>query len=412
MGCYNFTSHAIIMLKSHNIVLAVMFAAGCCLSVQAAGDVTFEEFAAALSDMPEYRARASYEVVLPTSQEPVVYAIALQGNAQTDSLAPADYLIEWSLAKDGNRSEGFSAYFGGNHYRFRDRRLQEYHASDDMSPFAPAGHKERGVQSQAQFADLLPQFIGEAFKKFAADSSYVFTFTPDSIVGGRRSKVVEGVRRHSGYDALEYVYVFDYETNLPRRIEFDSNPGMIGEQLVTALYDYDSLPETATLSDEGLIKRYPEVFEKYRENDFRLENMIGQPLPSFSAPCVAGERLSRHSGDKFDAPTVIVILDSDVSSTPDVVAAVRSAVAGLPMQTDVLWAFVSNDRAVISEIVGEQRPGETVVSSARGLARDCGVTTTPVIMICDRDGVVNDISVGYNKNLSDVVIQKVAVMRR
>ena len=76
------------------------------------------------------------------------------------------------------------------------------------------------------------------------------------------------------------------------------------------------------------------------------------------------------------------------------------------MQTDIIFAFVSNDIDAIEALTGAAREGEHILMSARRLARDCGVTATPVIIICDRDAVVKEIINGYNNALTDVVIQK------
>ena len=78
----------------------------------------------------------------------------------------------------------------------------------------------------------------------------------------------------------------------------------------------------------------------------------------------------------------------------------------MPMQTDLILAFISNDIDAIEALTGPCREGEHILMSARGLARDCGVTATPVVIICDRDATVKEIVNGFNNDLSDVVIQK------
>lgn len=368
-----------------------------------------------LAQMDQFGASAKFEVLLPTSEFPVVYNITLSSSPlKGDSLAPASYLINWSLEKDGNRSEGFSAYFPGNHYRYRDERLQEYHTEMDGIPFAPGGDISRGVQNQAQFCDLLPQYLSQTFETMQSDTTYKYTVHRDSVISREHVTAIEGVRSFQGVDALEFLYILDCETLRPLRSEFVSNPGQIGEQLITATYDYNDNPAIAPApsSEEDLIKRYPEVFEKYRESTFRLENMPGRRLPPFTAPTTTGERYTLAKGGGFAVPTIVAVLDSSVGSTTETVRRLREAVDGLPMQTDLILAFVNNNTDMIEETTGRIRPGEHLLMSARGLARDCGISDTPVIMICDRDTTVKDLMIGFNNDITDFVIQTVAMIAR
>lgn len=363
----------------------------------------------ALADMGDYSGDCRYEVLLPTSRRPVVYEIGLFSRAAAgDTLAPADYVIDWAVAKDGNSSRGFSAYADGNHYRFRGDRLQEYHYTDDPVPFAPRGTVDGGVQNNAQFTDLLPQYIGRKLIDMAADSSYRCDYLPDKTVNGRRCIVVDGVRTFGGVDALEFVYAFDRETLMPVSADFEANPGQIGEQTITAAYSYPAtrIRPYEAITEDALMAVYADAFGNCRESDFRLDNMPGRKLPEFTAPTVTGERYTRHKDDGFAVPTVIAVLDSEIGSAGATVEALRRAADAMPMQTDIIFAFVSNDIDAIEALTGAAREGEHILMSARRLARDCGVTATPVIIICDRDAVVKEIINGYNNDLTDVVIQK------
>ena len=104
------------------------------VSLQAAartGNLT--ALADALAATGPYSGQCSYEVLLASLSEPVTYEVKLQSTpAPADTLSPCDYLIEWSLPTPSGEVSGFSAYFDGSHFRFRDKRLQEYHASDDV----------------------------------------------------------------------------------------------------------------------------------------------------------------------------------------------------------------------------------------------------------------------------------------
>ncbi|MDE5554088.1 MAG: hypothetical protein K2J10_02770, partial [Muribaculaceae bacterium] len=217
---------------------------------------------------------------------------------------------------------------------------------------------------------------------------------------------IEGVRSFAGVEALEYIYILDRDM-LPIKSEFVSNPGQIGEQLITATYDYsDDSPLSTVQSEEALIELYPEVFERFRESSFRLENLPGRRLPAFTAPTTTRERYAHSKDSKFAAPTVIAILDAEVGSTGATIRQLREAIESLPMQTDLIMAFVTNNKDKIESLVGELRPGEHLLMSARGIARDCGVTDTPVILICDRNAVVKDLHIGFNNDIGDFVIQK------
>ncbi len=113
-------------------------------------------------------------------------------------------------------------------------------------------------------------------------------------------------------------------------------------------------------------------------------------------------------GDKFRCPTVIVMLDANGAFSSPTVSAVKSAVDSLPFNSDIIWAFSGNNVDDIEAIVPQIRVGEHLLMSAKPLARDCGVTSYPSIIVCRADGTVADIVLGYNNDLSSVVIQKVA----
>lgn len=375
----------------------------------------FNELADRLETLNKYNASATYEVLLPTSQYPVVYNISLASKIvnPADTLAPASYLIEWSLSKDGNSSEGFSAYFPGNHYRYRDQRLQEYHIEWDALPFNPTGDMSQGVQNQAQFCDLLPQYIGQTFHKMASDTTYKYVLHADTLIAGRKCIAVDGVRSFRGIEALEFLYVFDKESLNPLRIEFDSNPGQIGEQIITTVYDSDkSGGKDVPLSEDKLMAMYPVIFEKFRESSFRLENMPGRRLPAFSIPTTTGERYTFAKDSKFAVPTIVALLDAEVATTSETVNMIRRAIDSLPMQADIIFAFTNNNIDLIEAAAGRIRPGEHLLMSARGLARDLGATTTPVIIICDRSATVKDLNIGFNNDITDFVIQKTATAAR
>ncbi len=356
-----------------------------------------------------YADSCSYEVLLASLSEPVTYDIALESypTAAGDTLSPADYLLSWHLLTPNGSSEGFSAYFDGSHFRFRDERLQEYHTADNAAPFAPGGDPSRGVQQQAQFAELLPQFIGTAIERMVADSTYIFDVTPDTIVRGRRSTVLKGVRRISGFDAAEYTYIFDAKSGLPVRIELENNPGQIGEQSIVVRYSgHPSKPAEPDINLDRLIARKAEAFENYRESSFSLETLPGRTLPMLSAPTASGDRYTHNRGEAFAHPTIIAFVDTQVGSTPDLIKDVRGALDILPMQVDVVWAFLNHRSEDVEAVIGQAGPSETVLLHASKAASLCGVgTATPVLIFVDTAGKVHDFVRGYNQDMQSVVIQ-------
>jgi len=369
------------------------------------------ELASRLMHTGSYAGSARYEVLLQQLPDPVAYSVSLESRAtNNDSLSACDYIISWKLPTPSGQSEGFSAYFDGHHFRFRDTRMQEYHYEWEPEPFAPSGHPERGVQNQAQFAELLPQNLGKHIRDMLADSTYVFNFHPDTVFAGQAAVVIDGIRRSDGYDWAEYVYVFDGQTYMPLRIELENNPGQIGEQSI--IVDYKTEPHHAecVFSIEELAGWQPDAFGRYRESTFSLATLPGQPLPRITCPTTTGERYHHERGEGFAAPTIIVFLDAAEGSTAKVIDEVRSAVDILPRQTDVIWAFLNNRTEDIDPVLTHPRPGEHILQSAHGAARDCGIgAVTPVLIFAGTRGIVTDYILGYNKDLPQIVIQKASV---
>lgn len=381
----------------------------CAIAAGAADTDTLSALGRRLAATECYSDTASYEVLLPNLAEPVSYSLLLESTAADgDTLAPCRYFIDWQLPTPGGVSEGFLAYFDGTHYRQRDSRLQEYHYEATPEVFAPGGDAERGVQQQAQFADLLPQAIGRRFMAMAADSSYIYKVSADTIVGGRRAAVVEGVRRLSGFDCAEYVYILDPATLMPRRIEFENNPGQLGEQAITVVYG--TAAAAPFVIDEGyVVSRKPREFENYRESTFTIESLPGRAMPRIVSRTVSGGRYLHERGQALPAPTVFVFVDATVGSTPAVIEAVRSAIDAIPARTDVVWAFTNHRNEEIEGVV-TPRTGEELLIGARGAARECGVgNVTPVLVFAAADGTVSDFIVGDNRNLPSLVIEKASI---
>ncbi len=366
--------------------------------------LSVDDLTAGLSELTDYQGEATYSVLLPQAEDPVEYTVRIHSTATPgDSLSPVSYLIEWKL----NDSEGFSAYFDKHHYRYRNNRLQEYHYDWDSIPFLMG---KGGVQLQAQFVDILPQMMGRELARLATDSTFIYTYAPDTLYNGSRASIVKGRIMYHGYVSKEVVYVFDPATGMPRVVEMENNPGSISEQSVTIRYSEPSDEVFPLDSEEALIEMYPEVFERYRESNFKVENLPGTLLPTFSSPTLNGERFTYHRGDALINPTVILIIDDKIDTAGTVINALREAADKAPKAFDLVIAFTSNNPDRAQSIAGTPRPAESVLLGARGLARDCGVTVTPTVIYVDRDGKVADVTLGYNKALTSIVIQKIALM--
>lgn len=365
-----------------------------------------EEIAARLDAASPYRASARYEVLLPQYEEPVSYIVSLSSTATADTLSPCDYLIDWKLRGPSGESCGFNAYSGGHHYRFRDKRLQEYHADADATPFAPQRRLELGVQRQAQFVDLLPQYIASRLRSMASDTCCRYRISP-----GRDSTtvVLEGSQSYRGVESMTFRYVFSASDGLPVASEFCYNPSQMSEQTVSVRYGEAAADAVAAYDETSLMALYPEAFGRYRESGYTFGNLPGRPLPEFSATATGGERYTHHRGDAFGMPTVIAVLDPQVGGTAELLAGLRAALDAAPASAELIVAFTGSHADDIAALAGAPRQGETVLCGARALARNCGVTAAPAVIVVGRDGVVRNVHAGFNKELPSIVMQEISI---
>lgn len=385
------------------MVLAALGPLG--LSAQGIADVV-----AALEKTGCYEAEASFNVSLPQSDKDVVYSVNLSSApAPADRLSPCSYLTQWSMETPSGTVKGFSAYFDGHHYRYRNERLQEYHMDWDSIPFMARGNSD-GVQASAQFTDLYPDYIARELSKMEADGRYTLTLKPDVTFDGRKAIEIDAVMKVDDVTAMERRFIFDASTYRPLRIDTESNPGQITEQSMLVSYRYPAEMHCPELSEEALTALYPEVFEKYRENNFRIENLAGTQLPTFSLPTTTGERYTYHRGDSFAVPTVIALLDPSAGFNSELVESVRGAVDRLPVQADVIWVFNSTNIDAIEGVVPAIRPGEHLLMNGKSLARDCGAASLPVVIMADSGGKVKNVVLGFNKELGNVVLQTMALV--
>lgn len=378
--------------------------------VSASEAMAAEEAIGRLENAAVFAAEADYAVTLPQAQDDVVYKVHLASErAAGDRLCEADYLIEWELPTPSGLAEGFLGYFAGHHYRYRDRRLQEYHFEWDSIPFLTRGG---GVQRNGQFVDLLPQELGATLRRMSGDSLVAMRFNPDTVVGGEHMAAFTVVQSVKGYTGRIMKILLDGRNGMPLLIDNEFNPGQISEQLVTVKYRYPADGELPAVpkSEEELMARFPEVFEKFRESNYSIENLRGEPMPGFSLPTPTGERYTREKGARFAAPTVIALVDPEAGFAAETLAALRRAAGEAPKATNLVMAFISGSPDRVEELTGPLEVGETVLLSARSLARDCGATAFPAIIIIGEDGKVANVILGFNNSLSADVIQSVATL--
>ena len=362
-----------------------------------------------LDNISPFAADVNFEVAMPMATDDVVYKVRLESEAQPiDTLCGMNYLVRWELPREESVSDGFLAYFDGHHYRYRDNRLQEYHFGWDSIPFLTAGG---GVQRNGQFVNLLPTALAAELRAMMADSDFSLHFTADTVVAGRKSVVVSGVQTTNGFTGRNYRLVADAETFLPVSLSNEYNPGQVSEQGVEVTYSYNGASGSEVpLTEEQLVALYPEVFEKFRESNYRIENLRGLELPAFSLPTPTAERYTRHKGDPFKAPTVLAIIDPEVESARATVAALRKSVAAMPCEVDLIMAFMGSNADLIEEVAGAPAVGETILMSAKSLARDCGTSVYPTVLVLGRNAKVENVILGFNNNLSEDVIQSIALI--
>lgn len=375
--------------------------------IAGAAAVTVGDIAAALETAGCYSATVSYTIVPPNATDDVTYTVRVaQATDASDTLSREQYLIDWTLTSPEQMAgRGFSAYWQGHHFRYRPGKMQEYHFDDEAAPFAPGGYASRGIQRQAQFVQLLPGFMAAELREMSSDPTAEIAVEP-----GRDGSTSVRVRQSSGgYDILTARYVFD-SAMLPLESEVTYNPGQASEQTVSARYA-DTGSDCPQLSEEALIAAYPQEFERFRRDSYSLQSLPGSPLPTGTAPTLGHERWTHQAGEPFDRPTVIAVLDATVDATDSFVRDLHTAVALLPRSTDLILAFVDNDADRIAEAVGQAVPGEIILTSARSLARDCGVAVFPSVIFCNADGTVADFIIGRNNDPRSVVIQKAIALK-
>lgn len=357
---------------------------------------------AQMRELPCYAAECEYEVLLPSAADPVKYNVLLDARGEkNDTLAPCDYVIDWRMIRDEGSSEGFSAYFSGHHFRFRNARLQEYHVQESDRPFIPE-NPGKGVQAQAQFADLLPYYIADRLDAAAADTAN--TVRADTLANGNIR--VSGTTRHNGYDISEFTYVFDADGR-PLSSDITTNPGHISEQNITARYRNTTPSYCDKAPDiESLSAKYPDAFGQYRSSTFSFERLPGTPLPKIALRTTDGGRWTNTPGEPRPNILIIGFITADNPAAAEIMNRLAGAVTDLPVDCEVLWAFLDDDADAVSRIPAPA--GHKVACKAEAAAAACGVGReyTPVFAFVGRDGKVKNILLGINQDFESIVIGK------
>lgn len=370
---------------------------------------TAEQFAKTLTGFPQYSTEINYDVTLPMGSDEITYILKLaSAPAYRDRLSATNYLIDWRLNHDGNVSDGFLAYFNGNHYRYRDHRLQEYHYDTDSIPFVM---KQGGVQSTGQFTDLIPQVLGEQITHMMTDPAFTIHFNPDTLVEADSRIALTATQTVQDNVGMRFTLIADRFNGKPVRLIREYNPGQISEQTVTAKFSYpDNLDIKAVTSEEELQTLYQEQFDKYRDNGNRIEHMRGLQMPAFSLPTTTGERYTRQKEDTFPTSTIIAIIDDALPTAAQTVKALREATGQTNSDIALILAFIGNNSDRIEEITGTPVSNETILMSAQSLARTCGTAVFPTVLVVRQSGKICNVLLGFNNNLIQDVIQSTGMI--
>ena len=108
---------------------------------------------------------------------------------------------------------------------------------------------------------------------------------------------------------------------------------------------------------------------------------------------------------------MIAFIDPEVETAAETVAALRQAADMSASDFDLIYVFMAQEADAIEPVFGDGglRAGDRVLTGARSMFRDFGITACPTVLICDRAGEVKQIITSYNKDLPVIVIQQTSV---
>lgn len=393
--------HLRLIIMKYLVAISILFAASTAIATDI--DPRIGHIADRLSSTDAYTDSARFSMTMEAMSTDVGCDVNLaQRRTDGDTLAPCSYIIRWRDSENG-RSGGFAAYYHGNLFRFSGRKLTEFHAAEDTTVFRPS-NPSAGMQQTAQYAYLLPAFIGAELRKMAGDPDYTLSFNPDTIIGRRHLQSVIATYTHNGLTGRTLNYITDPTTSLPVFLEIVNNPGAPSEQIISVAYSGCPTHDCGEINEQTLAAMFPEPFTRLRSSRMNVSHLSGQPLPGFSLPTTTGERYTRAEGDPFRRPTLLAIIDEGTTEAATV-ENLRKAVASLKPGADLILAFTGNDVDRIEALAPDMRPGEHLLMSARGLARDLGARELPTVIVCDTAGKVTKVLPGRNNRLASDVIE-------
>ena len=332
--------------------------------------------------------KVTYEVYLPSQADPVVYTINLIVGKEKDPYCECSYLIDWTLPRGQNNSYGFNAYDGnGNHFRYRDTRLQEFHVMEDSIPFISSAG---GVARTAQFTELLPIFVNKRIIELINDSTVNYSYN-------EQNGIFSGIQQINGYDSFEFTYHFDIETGLPDIFDFIYNPGGISEQTVSAHFDWEKIDiDCVEIDEDFLINNFKDVFEKYRISNFKVENLRGTQIPNFTYR--NSENASRMYHNRGEADlinlTLIAFVDTEVENTNNYIESIENAIAFSGRPITIIYAFYNENLSNLKD----NSETRNIIDNPGKLIRNCGINAYPTLLVINKDGNIEDIIVGDFKD--------------
>lgn len=380
-----------------------------CLGTRASANSNLDQLVAGLEGIKSYKSKATFEVLIPQSSEPIVYELSLTANDNVnDNLSPCDYIVEWTINGGKSDSSGFSAYHNGNHYRYRDNKLLEYHMEWDSIPFR-SDNIGQGVQNQALFVKYLPANLAEHIKRISNDTTYYISTGLINVSKAHSAIVVKGTHTIADVVCEEFEYVFDRKTALPIRIHIESNPASISEQTIDVKYSESTTDVDVPITDEALMESYPIVFEKYRQCNYHIKNLIGEILPEFSAQTIGGSHYSFKKGDTLNSPTMFAVLDTKSEYSKRIISNIRLAYQNMPFESKIVWIFSENNKCDILKTIDKQLNNEEIYINSHSFIQKCGITSTPTTILANRNGKIIDVIIGFSKDLPSIITQNLSM---
>ena len=361
-----------------------------------------EQLQERLGAINSYAASAKYCILLPSAETEVIYNIELQSLPAPDAITPCNYFITWHKASQPEKSFGFAACSDGNYFRYADERLREYHSATDT---LTTNTTDGGAQSTARFTDLLPAFMLREVNRIVSDSAYTYRFNSEAVYAGVKAVRLEAVETVKGYDVRQLSYTFEAVSGAPLHVAIENNPDTQYEQSVTVDYAAPGTDLLDNFSEVALSALYPDIFNRLRERDLRVDNLAGTAMPQFSCPTLAGDRYTYRRGEPFQRPALIAVIDPNATSTAADIEAVRRACGSTTAPIDIIWAVNSRHTDTIETLFSPANGNETILIGANSIIKNCGITDLPTIILVNNEGIIKSAGTAANKNLTEIVIQ-------